>query len=317
MSTYALCAICLYNNIIRCVVDFHAEEAYNSVRIMITCYVWMTGFGNFSFFYIKQDFGWLRVIQMMWRLNFTVLFLMWTHGNTYILYYICPLHTFYFLMVYTTMICYSSINHSKYGIRCKLMLLGIIIFLVWDYNSNLFDFVFGWVLGTDKIIGAGRGSLWEYYFRTSLDHYSSFLGMIFAMNFPLAEQYFHKAKGVPLIIASVCMAGLSVYWYNHIYMLEKLEYNMVHSYWAIVPLTSYIFFRNLTPWIRGYVSMSLHTLGKTTLETYLLQHHVWLTSNAKTLLTIVPDSPYINFTLASMFFFVLSRELYGLTMSLR
>ena len=35
---------------------FHAEEVYNSVRVMITCYVWMTGFGNFSFFYVKKDF---------------------------------------------------------------------------------------------------------------------------------------------------------------------------------------------------------------------------------------------------------------------
>ena len=46
---------------------FHADEAYNSVRVMITCYVWMTGFGNFQFFYVKKDFGWLRVIQMLWR----------------------------------------------------------------------------------------------------------------------------------------------------------------------------------------------------------------------------------------------------------
>ena len=36
---------------------YAAEEVYNSIRVMITCYVWMTGFGNFSFFYIKRDFG--------------------------------------------------------------------------------------------------------------------------------------------------------------------------------------------------------------------------------------------------------------------
>ena len=52
---------------------FHAEEVYNSVRVMITCYVWMTGFGNFSFFYMKRDYGWLRVVQMLWRLNFSVI----------------------------------------------------------------------------------------------------------------------------------------------------------------------------------------------------------------------------------------------------
>lgn len=63
--------------------------------------------------------------------------------------------------------------------------------------------------------------------------------------------------------------------------------------------------------------MSMHDLGKTTLETYLLQHHIWLTSNAKTLLTIVPGHPWINFALATLLFFFVSKELYRLTMSLR
>jgi hypothetical protein len=66
---------------------YHAEEVYNAIRIMITCYVWMTGFGNFSFFYLKADYGVVRVLQMLWRLNFLVLFLCLTQGTTYILYY--------------------------------------------------------------------------------------------------------------------------------------------------------------------------------------------------------------------------------------
>ena len=37
---------------------------------------------------------------MFWRLNFLVFWLMMVHGNTYILYYICPLHTFFFLTVF-------------------------------------------------------------------------------------------------------------------------------------------------------------------------------------------------------------------------
>lgn len=295
---------------------FHAEEVYNSVRVMITCYVWMTGFGNFSFFYIKQDYSWLRVVQMLWRLNFSVLLLMWTHNNTWILYYICPMHTFYFLMVYASMFAFSSVNHDKWGIRLKLMVLGLIIYLIWDVNNGLFDFVFAW-LGTKSVIGANNGSVWEYYFRTSLDHWSSFLGMIFALNFPLAEQYFSKAKGFPLIIASILMAALGIWWFTNFYLLEKFAYNLTHSYTAIIPLTVYIFFRNITPYVRGYVSMSMHDLGKTTLETYLLQHHIWLSSNAKTLFTIVPGYPWINFLVATIVFFLVSKELYRLTMTLR
>ena len=40
------------------------HEAYNLVRILITCYVWMTGFGNFSFFYLKRDYGAVRMLQV-------------------------------------------------------------------------------------------------------------------------------------------------------------------------------------------------------------------------------------------------------------
>jgi hypothetical protein len=295
---------------------FHAEEVYNSVRVMITCYVWMTGFGNFSFFYTKQDFSWLRVVQMLWRLNFSVLLLMWTHENTYILYYICPMHTFYFLMVYVTMYCFSYMNQTKWAIRWKLLVLAIIIYIVWDVNNGLFDILFAW-LGTDKMIGAGSGSVWEWYFRTSLDHWSTLLGMIFALNFPLAEQYFIKARGIPLVLAAIVMALVTGWWLYYIFPLDKLSYNLAHSYFAIIPLTSYIFFRNLTPGIRSVVSMSLHDLGKTTLETYLLQHHIWLSSNAKTLWTLIPEHPWINFAICTFIFFAVSKELYRLTMSLR
>ncbi len=295
---------------------FHAEEVYNSVRVMITCYVWMTGFGNFSFFYMKKDYGWLRVAQMLWRLNFSVILLMLTHNNTYILYYICPMHTFYFLMVYITMYIFQNYNYSKWGIRIKLFILGLIIFVIWDVNGGVFDIIFRW-LGNDSVVGASYGSVWEWYFRTSLDHYSTFFGMIFALNFPLAEQYYELSKNtLSLKVACVLMGILSIYWFFNFYTLEKLSYNLSHSYTAIIPLIAYIFFRNI-PILRTGYSGSLHDLGKTTLETYLLQHHIWLTSNAKTLLTITPGHPWINFALATMLFFVVSKELYRLTMSLR
>jgi len=292
---------------------------WNSVRCMITCYVWMTGFGNFSFFYFKGDFGWLRVVQMLWRLNFAVLLLMLWHGNTYILYYICPLHTFYFLMTYTVMAIGQKYNHTKWGVRAKIFACVVLIYLLWDVNGGAFDWVFAW-LGTSPVIGAGGGTVWEWYFRTSLDKYSSVFGMIFACNFPLCEQFFMEAAKKdrkPLYACAVVMGAMGVWWVTQIYSLEKLPYNMMHNYFAFCPLLVYIFFRNITPAVRGTISMSLHTLGKTTLETYLLQHHIWLTSNAKTLLTIVPGNPVLNFALCSILFFLVAKELYRLTMTLR
>lgn len=147
---------------------FHAEEVYNSIRIMITCYVWMTGFGNFSFFYLKGDFTLVRVLQMLWRLNFLVIFLCLTQGTTYILYYICPLHTYFFFMVYVAMRIAKGVNYTKYGLRIKLMVLGVCIFCLWDLKAlNLFQLLH-FYLPTHPQLGATNGTLWEWYFRTSL-----------------------------------------------------------------------------------------------------------------------------------------------------
>ena len=92
---------------------FHVNEVYNAIRVMISCYVWMTGFGNVSFFYIRRDFTFVRAFQMIWRINFLVFFLAMTMNNMYILYYICPLHTFYFLVTYITMAIRNNVNHSR------------------------------------------------------------------------------------------------------------------------------------------------------------------------------------------------------------
>ena len=60
--------------------------------------------------------------------------------------------------------------------------------------------------------------------------------------------------------------------------------------------------RNHTPGLRAWYSQPLHELGKTTLETYLMQHHLWLSSNAKSLLTIVQGFPKVQPARAAFFF---------------
>jgi len=39
---------------------FAAGEMYNAIRVYIAAYVWMTGFGNFLYYYKTQDFGGVR-----------------------------------------------------------------------------------------------------------------------------------------------------------------------------------------------------------------------------------------------------------------
>ena len=303
---------------------YHAENVYNSIRIMITCYVWMTGFGNFSFFYLKADYGIIRVLQMLWRLNFLVLFLCLTQGTTFILYYICLLHTYYFLMVYIVMRIGKERNYTKWWIRIKLAVLGVAIFLVWDCNIGLFKLIHFPFFGETPMMGATGGAMWEWYFRSSLDHWSTYMGMIFALNFPITSLFFRKIEAMPMyrqVLAKGLMGiGLAIafyYWVTGPFMQGKIAYNQTNAYYGIVPVTVYIYFRNMTPFLRNHSLDLLHQIGKTTLETYLMQHHIWLTSDAKSLLTLIPGWPKINFLVVSVIYVVTSRRLYQLTLFLR
>jgi hypothetical protein len=284
----------------------------------------MTGFGNFSFFYIKGDYGSVRVLQMLWRLNFLVLFLCLTQGTTYILYYICLLHTYYFMMVYVTMRVFKSVNYTKYGIRIKLMAVAIFIYVIWDLKSPLFWLLHRPFLGEKPMVGATAGAMWEWYFRSSLDHWSTFMGMTFALNFPIVSLFFRRLEAEPFwrhvtakALTGLAFAGTTVWWVVVPFQHGKFDYNQTNAYLAWIPLYSYIYFRNLTPWLRNHTLDLLHQIGKTTLETYLMQHHIWLTSDAKSLLTLIPGWPMMNFLVVSILYVVVSRRLYQLTLFLR
>lgn len=303
---------------------YNAEELYNLIRVMITCYVWMTGFGNFSFFYVKNDFSFVRVVQMLWRLNFLVIFLCLSQGTTYILYYICPLHTYYFFLVYATMRIGSHLNYTRFGLRLKMFVVACIIFLIWDIDSGLFRLFHFPFAGQMPKLGATSGTLWEWYFRTFLDHWSTFLGMVFASNYPIVSLFYRKleAQQWSLHWAAKGVVGASLLFALYLWIsgplhLAKFDYNRTNPFFGVVPLITYVYFRNLTPTLRSYSLDLLHQIGKTTLETYLMQHHIWLTSDAKSLLTLVPGWPKVNMITVTCIYFIISRRIYKLTLFLR
>lgn len=94
---------------------FKASELYNAIRLFIAAYVWMTGFGNFSYYYVRKDFSVPRFMQMMWRLNFFVFFTCLVLRNDYVLYYICPMHTLFTLFVYFSLL----VGKGKRGGRSR------------------------------------------------------------------------------------------------------------------------------------------------------------------------------------------------------
>lgn len=96
--------------------------------------------GNFSYFWVKKDYSLFRLLRMMFRLNFLVFVVMAVTNNEFVRYYVCAMHTYWFLTVYVMMAVLKSYNevstHAKDRHATRAWVMALIRASSWQHETG-------------------------------------------------------------------------------------------------------------------------------------------------------------------------------------
>ncbi|XP_048848839.1 N-acetylneuraminate 9-O-acetyltransferase [Brienomyrus brachyistius] len=300
---------------------------YMHVRVLVAAYLFQTGYGHFSFFWLKGDFGLYRVCQVLFRLNFLVVILCLVMDRPYQFYYFVPLVTFWFAVIYGTLAMWPQILQKKasgsgiwhLGILVKLLclLLGICCFA---YSRGLFESVFSmWPVST---LFELQGSIHEWWFRWSLDRFAIIYGMVFAFVYLVLQkcQVLSEGKGEALFSNKIsnCLLFVSVVafltysiWASS--CKNKSECNELHPYISAVQILAFVLIRNIPGYVRSLYSSFFSWFGRISLELFICQYHIWLAADTKGILVLIPGSPMLNVIISTFIFVCVAHEISQIT----
>lgn len=256
---------------------------YKAIRVMVASYLFMTGYGHTVFFTKKADFGLKRVVSVLCRLNMLTIFLAYVMNTDYLFYYFSPLVTFWFGIVWLTYRIFPQYNIGLKSSLIKVTISGIFVYFFISIPGPL-EAIF-WVL---EKLARISWNLREWRFRVMLDIWAVHAGMITSILVNNDELHDFRSKllkfrHLGLVIGSVLLVS---YWVLSGRYEEKTEYNKVNKYLSILPIIGFVLVRN-TPSLINFYSRGFAWFGKVSLETFILQFHIWMAADTKGILYMI------------------------------
>ncbi|KAG6879766.1 hypothetical protein C0992_012086 [Termitomyces sp. T32_za158] len=270
----------------------------------------MTGYGHTTFYLRKADFGFLRVAQVMVRLNLLTLVLAYTMNTDYISYYFSPLVSMWYLIIYTTMYIGSRFNDRTSFVLGKVFVSASVV--TWFMKEKwLLEMLFSVLSRLCGIHWSAR----EWNFRVTLDLWIVYAGMVAAIavikirDYRLTEHpYWAVTAKVSISLSALCIVWFFAF---ELFQESKFTYNAWHPYISWVPIFAFVILRNASVILRSVSSSAFAFIGRCSLETFIIQYHLWLAGDTKGVLLVIPGTAWrpVNFVLSTIMFVYVSDQM--------
>ncbi|TFY83996.1 hypothetical protein EWM64_g4 [Hericium alpestre] len=287
---------------------------YNPIRVLVAAYLFMTGYGHTTFYVKKADFGFLRVAQIMVRLNLFTLLLAYTMNTDYISYYFAPLVSMWYLIIYGTMAVGSQFNDRTIFLVGKILVsMGLVSWFMAE--PWLLEMLFDFLARFCHI----RWSAKEWAFRFNLDLWIVYFGMFSALAFiKIREHRLTDHLYWPLAVkVAIGAAALVMLWFFGFELAQpnKFVYNGWHPYVSFLPIAAFVVLRNANVILRSASSRAFAFIGTCSLETFIIQYHLWLAADTKGILIVIPWTRWrsLNMAITAVMFVYISHHVANAT----
>ena len=225
--------------------------------------------------------------QVMVRLNLLTIILAYVMNTDYLFYYFAPLVSFWYMVVYVTMAFGSQYNDRTIFLVCKILAaMAVTTFVIseeWILNE-----IFSILGGICNISWSAR----ESSFRLKLDYWIIYFGMLAAIAFMKIRD--HRLTDHPLwptiVKASIGCSVIALHWFFafELFQPSKFTYNHWHPYISWIPIIAFVILRNANATLRSASSQMFGFIGRCSLETFIIQYHLWMAADTKGLLIVIP-----------------------------
>ncbi|KAI1105948.1 Cas1p-domain-containing protein [Jackrogersella minutella] len=261
---------------------------YKIIRLFISAYFFLSGYGNTLYLLKTNNFSSRRVLSVLIRLNLLSASLPYMMETDYTTYYFAPVITFWYLVVYGMLAFRSHRNTDLRWLFGKVAVTAMLTDLL-TWTPGILEALAEFTRSTFSFDWDVR----EMRFRLRLDRYIVFVGVVVAALvhgatvhstrtiLPLRHARAASPLRSKLALSLLCIAGIALFLYGtQTLFRQKQLYNQAHPFVSWIPILCSVVLRTSYRKARNAHLALPAALGRISLETYVLQYHMWLAHNA-------------------------------------